>query len=38
MGPVVKPSPSNGGDAGLIPGWEGKIPDDSWPKNQNIKK
>lgn len=25
-------------DADLIPGWEGKIPHDSWPKSQNIKK
>ena len=24
--------------AGLLPGWGGKIPHTSWPKNQNIKK
>lgn len=38
VGPVIKTSPSNEGDADLIPGWEGKIPHDSWPKSQNIKK
>ena len=38
MGPVIKTSPSSEGDADLIPGWEGKIPHDSWPKSQNIKK
>ena len=38
MGPVVKTLPSNGGDTGLIPGCEGKIPHYSWPKKQNIKK
>ena len=37
-GPVVKTSPSNAGDAGLIPGWGAKIPHASWPKNQNIEQ
>ena len=35
-GPVVKTSPCNAGGAGLIPGWEGKIPHASQPKKQNI--
>ena len=36
--PVVKTSPSNGGDAGSIPGWGAKIPyASSWPKNQKNK-
>ena len=33
--PVVKTSPSS---AGLIPTWEAKIPQASWPKYQNIKQ
>ena len=37
-GPVVKPSPSNAGGAGSIPGQGAKIPHASWPKNQNIKQ
>ena len=35
---MVKISPSNAGGAGLIPGWEAKIPRASWPKNQDIKQ
>ena len=30
--PVMKTSPSNAGDAGLIPAQEAKIPHDLWPK------
>ena len=37
-GPVIKPSPSNAGGAGLIPGWGARIPHPSGPKNQNIKQ
>ena len=37
-GPVVKTSPSNAGNAGSIPGQGAKIPQVSWPKNQNIKQ
>ena len=37
-GPVVKTSPFNAGDAGLIPGQGAKIPHASWRKNQNIKQ
>ena len=33
-GPVVKTSPSNTGNTGLIPGQEAKIPFTSWPKNK----
>ena len=33
-----KTSPSNAGDAGLIPGWEAKIPGALGPKSQNIKQ
>ena len=36
-GPVVKNQPSSAGVAGLIPGWEAKIPHVSWPENKNIK-
>ena len=36
-GPVVKNQPSSAGVAGLIPGWEAKIPHASWPENKNIK-
>ena len=36
--PVVKRSPSNPRDAGLIPGLDANIPHASWPKNQNIKQ
>ena len=32
---MVKTSPSNVGDMGLIPGWGAKIPHASWPKNQS---
>ena len=35
---MVKTSPSNAGDVGLIPGQGAKIPHASWPKNQNIKQ
>ena len=31
-GPMIKTSPSNAGHMGQIPGWEAKIPHDSWPK------
>ena len=34
--PVVKTLPSNAGGTGLIHGWGPKIPNASWPKNQNI--
>jgi len=34
--PVVKTLPCNAGGTGLIHGWEPKIPNASWPKNQNI--
>ena len=37
-GPVVKSSPPNVGDAGLIPGWGTEIPRALWPQNQNIKQ
>ena len=37
-GPVVKTSPSNAGDAGLIPDEAAKIPHASRTKNQNIKQ
>ena len=37
-GPVVNTSPSNAGDAGLIPGQEAKNPHASQPRNQNIKQ
>ena len=36
--PMVKTSPSNVGDMGLIPGWGAKIPHALQPKNQNIKQ
>ena len=36
-GPVVKSSPSNVGDVGLIPGWGAKIPHASQPKSQKHK-
>ena len=36
-GPVVKTSPSTGGDAGSIPGQGTKIPQALQPENQNIK-
>ena len=36
-GPVVKTSPSNAGDAGLIPGGGAQIPCASWPKNKKVK-
>ena len=35
---MVKTLPSSTGGAGLIPGWGAKIPNDSWPKNQNQKQ
>ena len=35
--PVVKTSPSNAGDVGLIPGQGAEIPNAWRPKNQNIK-
>ena len=35
---MVKPTPSNAGGAGLIPGREAEIPHASRPKNQNIKQ
>ena len=35
-GPVVETSPSNAGDAGLIPGRGAQIPHASQPKNQNV--
>ena len=35
---MVKTSPSNTGDAGLISGWGIKIPHSSWPKNQSINR
>ena len=37
-GPVVKTWPFKVGGLGLIPGWGGKIPHGSGPKNQNIKQ
>ena len=37
-GPVVGTSPSNAGDAGLLPDWGARIPHASWPKTQNIKQ
>ena len=37
-GPVVKTSPSNARDAGLIPGRRAKIPRALRPKKQNIKQ
>ena len=37
-GPVVKTSPPNAGDTGLIPGRGAKIPHALWPRNQNIKQ
>ena len=36
-GPMVKTSPASAGGAGSIPGQGVKIPQASWPKNQNIK-
>ena len=36
--PLVKSSPFNAGDMGLIPDQRAKIPHNSWPKNQNIKQ
>ena len=36
--PVVKTSPSNEGDAGLIPDGGAKILHALWPKNQNIQQ
>ena len=36
--PVVKTSPTNAGDADLIPDLEAKIPYSSGPKNQSIKQ
>ena len=36
--PVVKTSPTNAGDADLIPDLEAKIPYSSEPKNQSIKQ
>ena len=36
--PVVKTSPSNEGDAGLIPDRGAKILHALWPKNQNIQQ
>ena len=32
-----KNQPSSAGVAGLIPGWDTKIPHASWPENKNIK-
>ena len=37
-GPVVRTLHSSAGDAGLIPGWEAKIPHACGQKNQNIKQ
>ena len=38
-GPVVKNSPSNAGDTGLVPGWGTKIPQATWySHNNNIKR
>ena len=37
-GPVVKTSPSNAGNTGLIPGRGAKISHALWPRNQNIKQ
>ena len=37
-GPVVKTSPSNAGDTGLIPGRGAKISHVLWPRNQNVKQ
>ena len=36
--PVVKTWLSNAGGEVSTPGWGGKIPHTSWPKNQNIKQ
>ena len=35
---MVRTSPSNAGGLGSIPGQGAKIPNASWPKNQNIKQ
>ena len=35
---MVKTLPSNAGGVGSIPGWRSKIPQDSRPKNQNMKQ
>ena len=35
---MAKTSSSNTGGAGLIPGWEAKIPHASWQKDQKIKQ
>ena len=34
---MVETSPSNAGSVGSILGFEAKIPQNSWPQNQNIK-
>ena len=34
---VVATLPSNTGSVGSVPRFEAKIPQDSWPQNQNIK-
>ena len=36
--PVVKTLPSDTGGVGSVRGQEAKIPDASWPKNQNINQ
>ena len=33
---MIKTSPSNGGDVGLIPGWEAKIPHTLQPKTHIV--
>ena len=35
---MLKTSPSNAGNEGLIPGWGAKIPHASGPKNQNKRQ
>ena len=37
-GPVVKTSTANAGGAGSIPGQGAKIPESSWPENQNVRQ
>ena len=37
-GPVVKTSTSNAGGAGSIAGQGAKIPESSWPENQNVRQ
>ena len=36
--PKVKTPPSDAEGASSIPGWRAKIPQASWPKDQNVKQ